>query len=142
MAQIFGQRNKYLIWMDWINRVAALLIGIIFLWAAYALVTINFGKNLSIIGWVIVIIIYAPLFYLIKNNGFTYYIESKNYLQGRKGEYGTYFELLNLPDAYLVFQDVKFPKKYSNIDFVVVGPAGIFAIEVKSHDGIIGFNGT
>lgn len=50
-------------------------------------------------------------------------------------------ELKKLDANYTVFQDVHVPGKKENIDFVVVGPTGIFAIEVKNHHGKVGFNG-
>lgn len=50
-------------------------------------------------------------------------------------------ELMKLDAGYTVFQDVHVPGKKENIDFVVVGPTGIHAIEVKNHHGTVGFNG-
>jgi len=50
-------------------------------------------------------------------------------------------ELKKLDANYTVFQDLHVPGKKENIDFVVVGPTGIFAIEVKNHHGKVGFNG-
>lgn len=50
-------------------------------------------------------------------------------------------ELKKLDTNYTVFQDVHVPGKKENIDFVVVGPTGIHAIEVKNHHGKVGFNG-
>lgn len=50
-------------------------------------------------------------------------------------------ELKKLDANYTVFQDVHVPSKKENIDFVVMGPTGIFAIEVKNHHGKVGFNG-
>lgn len=50
-------------------------------------------------------------------------------------------EIKKLDANYTVFQDVHVPGKKENIDFVVVGPTGIFAIEVKNHHGKVGFNG-
>lgn len=50
-------------------------------------------------------------------------------------------ELKKLDASYTVFQDIHVPGKKENIDFVVVGPTGIHAIEVKNHHGTVGFNG-
>lgn len=50
-------------------------------------------------------------------------------------------ELKKLDANYTVFEDVHVPGKKENIDFVVVGPTGIHAIEVKNHHGTVGFNG-
>lgn len=48
--------------------------------------------------------------------------------------------LKKLPDSYSVFRCVKL-RDNCDIDFVVVGPTGVFTIEVKSHKGKIEFNG-
>lgn len=51
--------------------------------------------------------------------------------------------LTQLSPEYYVFQDVHIPGHKENIDYVVVGPTGIHAIEVKNNKGIgiLGFNG-
>ena len=50
---------------------------------------------------------------------------------------------MQLSPEYYVFQDVHIPGHKENIDYVVVGPTGIHAIEVKNNKGIgkLGFNG-
>ncbi len=63
---------------------------------------------------------------------------SDNYFRGRKGEDTILEELKKLPDEFRVYCDVKIQHPY-NIDFLVTGPTGIFAIEVKSHVGEIGY---
>jgi hypothetical protein len=47
--------------------------------------------------------------------------------------------LSTLPDGYTVFNQVTIPngKSFRELDFVVVGPNGIFGIEVKHHRGEI-----
>gem|GEM_PF-1773652 len=61
--------------------------------------------------------------------------------RGMDGERIVFDELRKLPDAYTVIQDVCIPGTRTNIDFVVLGPNGIWAIEVKSHDGTITYDG-
>jgi hypothetical protein len=67
--------------------------------------------------------------------------KSDRFYYGAKAESFIFFKLSQLPYEYLIFQDVKLPNKKGNIDFVVLGPTGIFTIEVKSHRGNIDFNG-
>lgn len=50
-------------------------------------------------------------------------------------------ELKKLDANYTIFQDVHLTGKSENIDFVVVGPTGIHAVEVKNHRGKVEFNG-
>ena len=66
---------------------------------------------------------------------------ASNFRQGLDGEALVAEELKKLPDEYIVIQDVKIPNMKSNIDFVVLSANGIFALEVKSHEGNITYNG-
>jgi hypothetical protein len=50
-------------------------------------------------------------------------------------------QLSALPEAFSVFHRIELPD-HKPIHFVVVSPAGIFAIRVKHLDGVIGFDGT
>lgn len=59
------------------------------------------------------------------------------YLSGDHGELMVAEELGKLPDTYTVLPDVMLPGKRGNFDFVVIGPAAIFLIEVKNHSGRI-----
>ena len=45
-----------------------------------------------------------------------------------------------LGDEYTVFPDVKI-NEFANIDFVVIGPTGVFVLEVKNDKGKIDFDG-
>ncbi len=59
------------------------------------------------------------------------------YQQGQCGEKQVLEELMKLPQNYAVFYDLKFKNTKANIDFLVTGPTGVFAIEVKSREGYI-----
>jgi hypothetical protein len=62
------------------------------------------------------------------------------YKKGLKGENSVYYTLLNLNDNFTVQQNLK--SFYSgNFDFVVIGPTGIFSIEVKKWNGVVTWNG-
>lgn len=55
--------------------------------------------------------------------------------KGIKGE-NIIAEYLNqLPEDYIVFNDVKFPGSWGNLDHVVLGPNGVFLIETKNYSG-------
>jgi hypothetical protein len=91
-------------------------------------------------GILALIIVMGPILGFFYSS-YRYFNKKKiKYLAGLRGESVIYFELKKLPKEYSVFQDVKIYKR-CNIDFVVLGPTGIFAIEVKSHSGKIDFNG-
>lgn len=52
--------------------------------------------------------------------------------KGLDGEYEVLKVLRTLPEEYLRIRDFKLGKS-GNIDFIVVGPTGVWAIEVKNH---------
>lgn len=57
--------------------------------------------------------------------------------KGITGENKVREQLQSLPDEYSVFVSVKLPLSKGNIDYVVVGPNGLFSVEVKNIDGTV-----
>ena len=57
------------------------------------------------------------------------------YRKGLKGELKVKEALKGLKDCYVVFNNVRLPNGNGNIDHVVVGPTGVFAIETKNIRG-------
>lgn len=55
--------------------------------------------------------------------------------KGLEGERIVNSQLERLPEDYFIFYDVKLPRNTGNIDHVVIGPNGIFAIETKNYKG-------
>jgi Nuclease-related domain len=55
--------------------------------------------------------------------------------QGTIGEHSVAATLARLPDDYFIFNDVK--ARFGNLDHVVVGPTGLFAIETKNWRGVV-----
>ena len=69
----------------------------------------------------------------------SFYIPLLKFNNGIIGERRVREELKKLSDEFSVYQDVKLPMFKWNIDFVVIGPTGIFTIEVKNKKGKIDF---
>lgn len=61
-------------------------------------------------------------------------------LVGLRSERTVLLELEQLPDEYRVFRNVQFDDGY-DIDFVVVGPRGVFVFEVNSTRGDVSVEG-
>lgn len=61
--------------------------------------------------------------------------KGKSWNKGIIGEKVVADYLNRLPENYIIFNDVKFPGSYGNLDHVVVGPNGIFVIETKNYGG-------
>jgi hypothetical protein len=62
----------------------------------------------------------------------------------RKGADGitlTADALTNLPDTYTIFHDVFHPDFNGKVDHIVIGPTGVFALEVKDWRGMITLSG-
>jgi len=68
----------------------------------------------------------VPLFLFSKN-------QYDRWHKGAEGEKLVAKKLNQLPEDYYVFNDVTIPTLKGNIDHVVVGPSGIFALETKNH---------
>jgi hypothetical protein len=63
------------------------------------------------------------------------------YRKGAEGEGLTADDLSNLPDTYSVFHDLTHPSIGGNIDHIVVGPTGVFALETKNWRGMVTLSG-
>lgn len=63
------------------------------------------------------------------------------YRKGAEGEGLTADDLSNLPDTYSVFHDLTHPSIGGNIDHIVVGPTGVFALETKNWKGHVSLSG-
>lgn len=59
------------------------------------------------------------------------YSKKENWNKGIRGEQIVANYLNKLPADYSVFNDVKFPGSYGNLDHIVIGPNGIFVIETN-----------
>lgn len=66
--------------------------------------------------------------------------KAQMFRQGQKGEWEVKVELSKLSDNFAIFCDAKLLGKNYNIDFLVSGPTGLYAIEVKSFKGVVGAN--
>lgn len=140
MAKFFGDKSDYLSRKKRENKFWAYYAGgLIFLsilppWIFLFYYKFSFIQ--SIIADISIILISFLLWWAAKDRIHAAYC----YKKGIRGESKVYFELMKLSNEYTVIQDVKLPDQKWNIDFVVIGPTGIYAIEVKNIDGEIGYN--
>ena len=61
--------------------------------------------------------------------------ERRSWNKGIIGENIVTTYLSQLPKDYFIFNDVKFPGSFGNLDHIVMGPRGIFVIETKNYNG-------
>lgn len=137
MAKFLKERSRYLI-----NKSKYILLGLIlfslslifvvpdlYLQYLYPLVVSFSSEILWLFFFAVIVLI------VIAKKVADYWEKiSDNYDQGDTGELKVQEILKQLPDDYQVIPDVQKPNG-GNIDFVVVGPTGIFAVEVKNFKG-------
>lgn len=126
-------RNKKIFW------IIKLVISIIYLWLIYLFLIVLQRTNYSFLGTIISSLIFLVALKAIqgvdKQNRKDI---KKNYRTWGKGAGAELVEerlLESLPPEYKIIKD--FNTGRGNIDFVVIGPTGIFTIEVKANQGII-----
>jgi Nuclease-related domain len=56
---------------------------------------------------------------------------------GKKGESKVTQTLKSLPDDYVVLNDLVLPGNKGNVDHLLIGPNGVFAIETKNYSGFV-----
>lgn len=115
--------------------VKRLLTGLFLVFLLVGLIWyVNYVSKYSFLAWLIIAIPLTIIYFSIikKYNG--------TWLKGLTGENDIQGELRKLPEGYVYIRNIESAKS-GNIDFVVLGPNGIWAIEVKSHDGSVTYDG-
>lgn len=137
MARFYKKKNKYLLGQElrYASLVVLVCIGLI---VCFYLLGVLF-KRLSTdfltvaLSYFTVFVIFVVLFKKMRKQFFLY-------RAGRRGEMRIAKELKKLPDSYNVFAGVDLDGR-GDVDFLVIGPSGIYAVEAKNHSGRIGFDG-
>jgi len=133
MAIVFGKRSSYLWNKAWgaITLIALLLLPLV-------LISV-FGRYVAEVGYVGLFVVVALMLIVLtvieSRKKFIYRLAG-----GMEGEEQIVDELKKLPDEYVVIRGLKV-KERMDVDCTVVGPTGVYAVEVKSHKGRIEFNG-
>jgi hypothetical protein len=65
--------------------------------------------------------------------------ERREFLRGEAGEISLAWKLESLPDGFYVVNDLK--TECGNLDSVVIGPTGVFALDAKNWRGIVAADG-
>jgi hypothetical protein len=141
MARMYGGASQYLKKIEKIDLIAAITYLVILAFICYAVFVKNFRYLFSLGGLIGIVISFGPLAWFAYYRYRKHIIDSGKFHRGRKGEGAIWYKLIKLSEEYSIFQDVKIGDSVGNIDFVVVGPGGVYALEVKSHSGKIDFNG-
>jgi len=76
--------------------------------------------------------------FVVYRNGKQHDIQGLKYQKGLMGEASVADALKKLDDSYCVINDLVLKGRSGNIDHIVLGPNGVFAVETKSLRGEIG----
>lgn len=138
MAKVYGGESGYLVTRERRYFFYAFVIALAFVGAAFFVLATR--DQSSPIAWGLpagFVIASLAAWRAVKMLGSV----SLRYSLGRGGERQIASALAALPDSYSIVRGVVPRGRRGDIDFVVIGPTGVFAIEVKSHRGNIGFDG-
>lgn len=119
------------------------IIGVTYLWITYAFVLMIQQTSFSIIGIIIASVVCFIAFRVIqsleKQNRKDMKRNNNTWGKGSEAESVISKSLNELPHDFKVIED--FDTGRGNIDFIVIGPTGIFTIEVKASSGRISYYG-
>lgn len=94
---------------------------------------IQYIARYSFIAWLLIVIPLLLVYrWIYRRAGWT--------LQGLEGENDIKDEFPKFPPSYTFVRNIE-TENQGNFDYVILGPTGIWMVEVKSHKGYITFNG-
>lgn len=130
------KRNKRIFW------IIKFIIGATYLWISYLFFLMVQRTSFSILGIIISSIICFVAFKVIqsqeKQNRKDITKNNNTWGRGSEAESIVGESLSLLKDEYKVIEDLN--TGHGNIDFIVIGPTGIFTIEVKASRGRISYS--
>lgn len=134
MAKLYGHANR-------LSQSFALTYALIAAaCAAFAVfIAVNFFYSGSWQDLVVLVPLLAVLYFVYRKVRFGL----KIYLQGMRGERAVAKILeRELPDEYSIYRGIVADYRRGDIDLTVLGPTGLFTVEVKSHAGYVAFSGS
>jgi hypothetical protein len=141
MAQHFGNQSKYLIRQKGLEQKYQIFL-LVYLGIGIGLIfeRILHVTELNMLSVIVSLVIFGLIVILFVSITKWMYGESQNvegkFSKGLRGEARTFYALRSLPDDYFSYQDIALEKN-GNVDFVIVGNNGVFAIEVKNISGVV-----
>jgi hypothetical protein len=141
MAIFHGSQSQYELNLKKFSQVAGFIWLGLFVIVGSIVVYLWLLRIFSIMNIIVIAILFAPIFLVIRKEMNKWIYSYSSFRKGLKGAGAIWYELHNLSDKYEVYQHCKLPGRIDDIDFIVVGPTGVFVIEVKSHSGKVEVNG-
>ncbi len=117
------------------------------LFAAIIQVTLNFQKTIEIVNssggvlaLLIVLLVFAGGLLLWVKNIKESISEYRHFRKARLGEESVVERLrVCLDNHWIIFRNIKLPNRKDDLDLVLVGPQGVWVLEVKSYGGTLRF---
>jgi hypothetical protein len=148
MARVLGETARYVTKQS-IKRFQRQVIVIVLASFFLALIIgfwlgLSLNKQAYLWVWIPIFIIALILFLTTQlTNRVTNKLEKKriDFRKGATGEALVGFILESFPDAYTVIHGLKPKRRSGDIDHIVVGPTGVYAIDTKNWKGIVTADG-
>lgn len=105
--------------------------------------TINYvlTKGATLAQLIVVVLLFAAGAWLAFREVSRYLRISRNYTEGKEGENAVAERMLAVLDGrWTIFRNWKMPGRRDDIDIILVGPGGVFAIEVKTYSSGVRMN--
>ncbi len=119
--------------MEW-GLASLLLIGTVVL-LLYLILGFMSGQSPPLWAWLLILIFIPPLFWITERLA-ELRVEEQNFRKGQQGEVQVARKLREgLGGDWMLFRNVKLPGSVTDIDMVLLGPPGIFSLEVKAYSG-------
>jgi len=136
MACFIGQSGEFQKERAIKNRLNCLLL--LYLLLASMFFVFGFVAAKVSLWWLgIAVVLVVPSYKILVRQSDKYLRMARCDEKGATGENEILPYLKNLPDAYTVVCDLDFADSYGNIDHLVIGPTGLFAIDVKNWRGTV-----
>lgn len=119
--------------MEW-GLASLLLIGTVVL-LLYLILGFMSGQSPPLWAWLLILVFIPPLFWITERLA-ELRVEEQNFRKGQQGEVQVARKLREgLGGDWMLFRNVKLPGSVTDIDMVLLGPPGIFSLEVKAYSG-------
>ena len=140
MATFVGNAGDFLKERAIARRLNALAALVIVQAAVFFLLGFAAAKTSKwwIAGAVLILILATKLFERVLGKQIRM---SRSDEDGASGERQLLHFLARLSDAYFVMSDLDYADSYGNIDHLVIGPTGLFAVDVKNWRGVVSAEG-
>lgn len=142
MAKIFGHDSQYIrrlrrnYFIKWLLLLLAALATVVVMVNSLRLLRTHPLIDVVLIVGALSLVLWVIFQYRdVEEDGFI------SAFRGLRGEDDIFRLLQQLSDTYSVYRGLQF-REHNDTDFVVVGPTGVFTIEVKSHAESLATTGT